>query len=645
MVRIPVEYKKDCEPESSRYGRFLRSYYIKKQTKYSKIEKLLQSTASATTLFGTMSKLEFLNNFLLNDAYTIDDFLHVKSASLRGYLFECIWDICIKCNVIPELSNKVAHHMYGRIEELRETSEQMRRKLRSFHIIEDIYGYLKNNKVVSGSTGGVSDITLMYYGDARRYILISSKFYNHEKNIESYDVAKLQHAMKDTDTCFDIVLLVHDKNALDRKIAHSKRQDTKQFMKWKYDKDDLKIYVHRLRTLFWQLDNIRSVLPRAREAKMIRTFFKHNSRHWKPIVEPHFHTYMFYNVTHGTGNRITLWNSSMPGVIFDTMLFYISKHLGNTYAIVCNEEYELTLKKNMNEYFEFSYAKIEFCRRYSTKIHVDTTFTFGTIDDLHNLKLLDGMGYVIFICMDVLKHLPDHIPGISWNMETILALQSMDHPWIYWFRPFCIEQSLVNLLGHDVTEKVAFPIIPKRTLSYLVGYYKSFGDFVILTDRGKKYGDLKRSYKNEINSLKNVLFGSRNDHLEEYVFWNRIRKFQPQDSEIVWIVPQDMIQTTHEVVRNDTFMKSQLQGSTLHIHSMNTMNNIVPNVVIVSDPRVGFEDLYHYLQHVFEQRHLKTNRSTSNNTLILIELHAPRAELFQMRFSEDFSLHVMDPDV
>ena len=99
-----------------------------------------------------------------------------NEASKKGYLYEKIWDIIIKCGCCINFNNNLFQHMDGNI------------NLSKMKIIKDLEYYLKQNKIFSKNKGGSSDITLLKNNEI--WIFISSKFYNNDskKSIKDYEV-------------------------------------------------------------------------------------------------------------------------------------------------------------------------------------------------------------------------------------------------------------------------------------------------------------------------------------------------------------------------------------------------------------------------------------------------------------------------
>ena len=100
--------------------------------------------------------------------------------SEKGFIYERLWDICIKFGFCSEFPNRLYTHMVGNV------NNANIKPLTSFN------KYL-TEKVFSGNSGGCSDITL-YCKSTDTYIFISSKYpkeNSNEKSVDYYDVQKL----------------------------------------------------------------------------------------------------------------------------------------------------------------------------------------------------------------------------------------------------------------------------------------------------------------------------------------------------------------------------------------------------------------------------------------------------------------------
>lgn len=99
------------------------------------------------------------------------------SQSDKGFIFERLWDICIKFGFCDEFPNSKVSHMIGNV------NDGKLKTLKSFNT------YLKE-KVISGNSGGCSDITMLDHR-SDEYIFMSSKYTTESKSVDYYDVQKI----------------------------------------------------------------------------------------------------------------------------------------------------------------------------------------------------------------------------------------------------------------------------------------------------------------------------------------------------------------------------------------------------------------------------------------------------------------------
>tara|TARA_B110000967_G_C18896517_1_gene571073 strand:- start:371 stop:4549 length:4179 start_codon:yes stop_codon:yes gene_type:complete len=132
--------------------------------------------------------------------------------SKKGYLYEKLWDIIIKCGYCLHFNNSLFQHMDGNI------------NLGKMDTINDIEYYFMNNKTFSKNKGGSSDITLKKNDGT--WIFISSKFYKDDnghsiKDYEIQDILKEIQEHKHYYKKYEIWLFVNDKNKVNKIIKTS----------------------------------------------------------------------------------------------------------------------------------------------------------------------------------------------------------------------------------------------------------------------------------------------------------------------------------------------------------------------------------------------------------------------------------------
>ena len=184
---------------------------------------------------------EFINNII--KCNSIDDILDkCKTQSLKGFVFERLWDIIIKFGFCPIFSNSKFIHKIGNANN---------GKLKT---LENLNKYITDEKVCSGNSGGCSDITLQNKQD-NTFIFISSKFpkssedITKEKSVDYYDIQNIiamRDKYKEIYKNYDIFLVVPDKNKVLSKVKSSKKssQYITDYIKEEklLDKNDLNKY-------------------------------------------------------------------------------------------------------------------------------------------------------------------------------------------------------------------------------------------------------------------------------------------------------------------------------------------------------------------------------------------------------------------
>lgn len=156
----------------------------------------------------------------------------------HGFIYERLWDICIKFGCCENFPNHQFKHMIGNV------NEGKLNELKSFS------SYLKS-KVISGNSGGCSDITLQNREDDT-YIFISSKYprkekdSSKEKSVDYYDIQNIISmidANKETYQKFKIFLVVPDRSSVLEKVKNANKTSKyiTKYMTESYilDKDDL----------------------------------------------------------------------------------------------------------------------------------------------------------------------------------------------------------------------------------------------------------------------------------------------------------------------------------------------------------------------------------------------------------------------
>jgi len=202
----------------------------------------MNSTMNSSILkFTGMNVHNFIDYIITFD--NVHDVLDIcKTQSEKGFIFERLFDIVIKFGFCDIFTNNKFNHLIG---------NSNNGKLR---ILENLNKYVNDEKVISGNSGGCSDITLQNRKNGT-YIFISSKYpkstddIQKQKSVDYYDIQNIvamatenKHIYKS----YKIYLVVpNKKRVLDKVINANKSSEyiTKHMTKHNIlDMDDLNRY-------------------------------------------------------------------------------------------------------------------------------------------------------------------------------------------------------------------------------------------------------------------------------------------------------------------------------------------------------------------------------------------------------------------
>lgn len=167
------------------------------------------------------------------------DDLFAKTVS-PGYLYERLWDLTIKLGLTTEFPNNKYLHIDGNVNTANLTP------------VTSIIKYILNSKIISGNSGGVSDITLQNR-HTEQYVFITCKYPKDtkKKSVIYYDVQNILALMKHKKHSYlyqdaKIFMLVTDKTQVLKKIknSNSSSEYLTQYMTSDnmLDEEDLKRY-------------------------------------------------------------------------------------------------------------------------------------------------------------------------------------------------------------------------------------------------------------------------------------------------------------------------------------------------------------------------------------------------------------------
>src|ERR1700747_1236187 len=117
---------------------------------------------------------------LIIKSNTIDNILDlVEDDSKKGQLYERLWDIIIKFGFCSLFNNDKYTHKCGNSNKV------------EYKNLVSLKKYIKDNKIISGNSGGCSDITL-YDNNNNEWIFISCKYFKSDsKSIYLYGIQEL----------------------------------------------------------------------------------------------------------------------------------------------------------------------------------------------------------------------------------------------------------------------------------------------------------------------------------------------------------------------------------------------------------------------------------------------------------------------
>jgi hypothetical protein len=198
--------------------------------------------------FSNKTIEHFINEYILK-CDKLDDILNkCKTQSEKGFVFERIWDLVFKFGIHPKFTNNKFIHLDG---------NSNKGKMKP---ITSLKNYITSNNVLSGNSGGCSDITLQNK-ETGEYIFMTCKYPKSDedeekaKKVDYYDVQKIVSMRDDNKEIykkFDIFTLVPNKEKLLKKVKDSNTSSkyiTKYLTKDKiFDGNELNDLFKKLKT-------------------------------------------------------------------------------------------------------------------------------------------------------------------------------------------------------------------------------------------------------------------------------------------------------------------------------------------------------------------------------------------------------------
>ena len=242
--------------------------------------------------YGTAKEvIEELSEKYLNDIK--NDIKNDINYSKQGFLYERIWDICIKFGLVKNIisfdnSINPLLHFRGNVN----TNAIIKDSCKEFKSFFDDY---LEEKIISGNTGGYSDIT---FRNNDEIVISSCKYFKDEKDndIKKYEIHNLCPIINKNYGPVKIVLFLKDKKDFIKKNKSANKSSellTKYINPYGnyenvYDINDLEFYYSKLK-------NILNFYNYFKDDKDIQDFRKNYLNLNKKIFEPKFHQHLFIN--------------------------------------------------------------------------------------------------------------------------------------------------------------------------------------------------------------------------------------------------------------------------------------------------------------------------------------------------------------
>ena len=269
------------------------TYDIKGRNVLDFIQKDIKNFSKVSDILGQFSSTEDIEQKIGGE---------IRKRSAKGFVYERIWDLCIKFGVVDKLSLPVENkqlqtsHIFGNanIDSIIFTDECWK---------GDKFDKYLTEKIQSGNSGGYSDITFLNKKqkdneeNIEDLFLISVKYYEKSKAVDKYDVGKLCTLIEkhqNSKRNINVFIFVKDKNELIQKF---KRQHRSSDIMMKYinpggqyeniyDETDLEEYYYKLKQLLELYDYFK--LP-----ENIESFDKDYLYNLKSPFIPRFHQKLF----------------------------------------------------------------------------------------------------------------------------------------------------------------------------------------------------------------------------------------------------------------------------------------------------------------------------------------------------------------
>ena len=297
----------------------------------------------------------------LSEKY-LNDIKNDINYSKQGFLYERIWDICIKFGLVKNIINfdnsiNPLLHFRGNVN----NDIIIKDSCKEFKSFFDDY---LEEKIISGNTGGYSDITFRNNDDI---VISSCKYFKHEKDkdIKDYEIHNLCPIINKNSDTIKMVVFLKDKKAFIEKNKNANKSSqllTKYINPYGnyenvYDINDLEFYYSKLK-------NILNFYNYFKDDKDIKDFRKNYLNHYKKIFEPKFHQHLFINQISKIIETTKMKKNILIGAIPRT---------GKTYILAGSiEKYISEIKKKEYNFIIITPAPTETIPQY-TEVFTDYT--------------------------------------------------------------------------------------------------------------------------------------------------------------------------------------------------------------------------------------------------------------------------------
>ena len=182
-----------------------------------------------------MNIKEFIEEICKEEKYdTVDDILDMcGTQSMKGFVFEKLFDIVIKFGFCNRFPNSEVNHLIGNS------------NCGKLSVLTNYYEYGKE-KVISGNASGCSDITVQSKKDGTYFFMTAKYFELSNGDVDTFDVQKVISMAYENNAIYkkiDVILLVNKKEEVIEKVKKANKSSTyiTKFMKEEniMDKSDL----------------------------------------------------------------------------------------------------------------------------------------------------------------------------------------------------------------------------------------------------------------------------------------------------------------------------------------------------------------------------------------------------------------------